>query len=190
MHNLPHPTLQQLHQVRRLRFCPQQRGAVLIISLIMLLVLSIIGVTGMRTTVLEEKMAGNMRDQNLAFQAAEAALRDGEGIVDSLVATSSFDGAAGRLGSADDDPDFFAASTWSDADSIAYSGTLDDVATQPRYILKYIGQIEGDSGPLDKGRGYGLRNTSTVNNFRVTARGTGASDTSQALLQAYFGKIM
>ena len=55
-----------------------QSGAVLIVSLIMLLLLTLIGVTAMQTTSLEEKMAGNLRDKNLAFQAAESALRAAE----------------------------------------------------------------------------------------------------------------
>ena len=52
-----------------------ESGAVLVVSLIMLLLLTLIGVTAMQTTSLEEKMAGNLRDKNLAFQAAESALR-------------------------------------------------------------------------------------------------------------------
>jgi len=167
----------------------QQRGAILIISLIMLLVLTVIGVTGMRTTMLEEKMAGNLRDKNLAFQAAEAALRDGEDLFESLVATSSFDGTDGRLGASDDDPDFFDSATWSTSDSIAYSETMADVAAQPRYIVKFIKEIEGDSGSL-KVSGYGNDRTSTVTNFRVTAKGTGKTETSTSILQAYYGKIM
>ncbi len=59
-----------------------QRGAILIIALIMLLLLTIIGLSSMRGTSLQESMAGNLRDSNLAFQAAEAALRQGEGMVD------------------------------------------------------------------------------------------------------------
>lgn len=59
-----------------------QRGATLIIALIMLLLLTIIGLSSMRGTSLQESMAGNMRDGNLAFQAAEAALRQGEGVMD------------------------------------------------------------------------------------------------------------
>jgi type IV pilus assembly protein PilX len=55
-----------------------QSGAVLIISLIMLLLLTLIGASSMQTSSLEEKMAGNLRDRNLAFQAAESALRDAE----------------------------------------------------------------------------------------------------------------
>lgn len=55
-----------------------ERGAVLLVSLIMLLLLTIIGVAAMRDTNLQERMAGNMRDRNLAFQAAEAGLRFAE----------------------------------------------------------------------------------------------------------------
>ncbi|MBN2700612.1 MAG: hypothetical protein JXR29_04080 [Methylothermaceae bacterium] len=60
------------------RFSSNQRGAALVISLLMLLVMTVIGVAAMQTNLLEEKMAGNFRDMNLAFQAAEAALRDAE----------------------------------------------------------------------------------------------------------------
>ncbi len=52
----------------------QQSGVVLVISLVMLLLLTLIGLTGMQTTTLEEKMAGNKRNHNIAFQAAESAL--------------------------------------------------------------------------------------------------------------------
>lgn len=55
-----------------------QRGAVLIVALIMLLLLTIIGLSGMRGTTLQENMTSNMREGNLSFQAAEAALRRGE----------------------------------------------------------------------------------------------------------------
>lgn len=60
-------------------FAPKkQAGAVLIISLIILLVITLMGLAGMQTTSLQEKMASNMRDQNIAFQAAESVLRDAE----------------------------------------------------------------------------------------------------------------
>lgn len=50
----------------------------MIIGLVMLLLLTIIMLAAMRVTSLEEKMAGNLRNQNIAFQAAESALREGE----------------------------------------------------------------------------------------------------------------
>jgi type IV pilus assembly protein PilX len=49
------------------------------VALIILLLMTIIGTVAMRSTTLEERMAGNTRDMNLAFQAGEAALRAGEG---------------------------------------------------------------------------------------------------------------
>ncbi|HPF28453.1 MAG TPA: PilX N-terminal domain-containing pilus assembly protein, partial [Steroidobacteraceae bacterium] len=58
-----------------------QRGAILVTSLLLLLVLTIIGLTAMRMTSLQERMAGSTRDLNLAFQGAEAALRDGETLI-------------------------------------------------------------------------------------------------------------
>ena len=56
----------------------KQTGAVLIVSLLMLTVMTMIGVTAMQSNLLQEKMAGNFRDMNVAFQAAEVALRDAE----------------------------------------------------------------------------------------------------------------
>lgn len=56
----------------------RQRGAALIISLIILVVMTIIGTTAIQTTTLEERMVSNMRDRSLAFQMAEMALRDAE----------------------------------------------------------------------------------------------------------------
>lgn len=59
----------------------RQQGAILIIALIMLLLLTIIGLTSIRGTSLQESMSGNLRDNNISLQAAEAALRKGEAIV-------------------------------------------------------------------------------------------------------------
>lgn len=56
----------------------RQRGAILVIALIMLLLLTIIGLASMRGTSLQESMSGNLRDSNISLQAAEAALRKGE----------------------------------------------------------------------------------------------------------------
>lgn len=62
---------------RRLDPCGQ-RGAVLIVALLMLLVITLLGLAGARTVSLEEAMAGNSYDRNLALQAVETALREAE----------------------------------------------------------------------------------------------------------------
>ncbi|MCK7576251.1 MAG: PilX N-terminal domain-containing pilus assembly protein [Chromatiales bacterium] len=55
-----------------------QQGTILVIAIVMLLPLTLIGVAAMRGTLLEERMAGNMKEQYRSFQIAELALRQGE----------------------------------------------------------------------------------------------------------------
>jgi type IV pilus assembly protein PilX len=55
-----------------------QRGMALIVSLILLLSLTILGLAAMQNTSLEERMAGSVRAENIALQGAEAGLRAGE----------------------------------------------------------------------------------------------------------------
>ncbi|HEY5604647.1 MAG TPA: pilus assembly PilX N-terminal domain-containing protein [Gammaproteobacteria bacterium] len=52
----------------------QQHGSVLVISLLILLVLTIIGVTALNSTVMEEKMASNFQTGHIAYQAAESSV--------------------------------------------------------------------------------------------------------------------
>lgn len=56
----------------------QQRGAVLVVSLLLLMVITILALGASQTTRLEERIAGSQRNYDLAFQSAEAALRAGE----------------------------------------------------------------------------------------------------------------
>lgn len=55
-----------------------QTGVALPIVMILLIVIAVLATSGMRDTAMQERMAGNMRDREAAFQAAEAALREGE----------------------------------------------------------------------------------------------------------------
>ena len=56
----------------------RERGSILIVSLGLLAILTLIGLSGANTTTLEERMSGNFRDQQVAFQSAEAVLADAE----------------------------------------------------------------------------------------------------------------
>jgi len=55
-----------------------QEGIALVIALIFLLLLTIIGVTAMNNATVQERMAGNARDRNVAFQVTERTLREAE----------------------------------------------------------------------------------------------------------------
>jgi len=171
----------QLTAVRR------QHGAVLIITLLVLVVLTMIGVTSMRENILEENMSGNMRDQTLAFQAAEAALRDAEHFLDGIVSTAAFDGTGGLYGETNAEPDYFSDNSWSTANSLVFSGTIAGVNNQPRYIVKYLGETVSGSTQLNMG-GYGAASGATLKQFRITARGTGGSDNAQVTLQSHYAR--
>ena len=69
-----------------------QRGAVLIVALLFLVILTMLGVTAMTGTTMEQRMAGNTRDLAVALQAAEAAMRDARRDINGLY----LNGATGR----------------------------------------------------------------------------------------------
>ncbi len=60
----------------------RQQGAVLIVALIFLVILTMLGVTAMTGTTMETRMANNARDVGIATHAAEAAIRDAEMDID------------------------------------------------------------------------------------------------------------
>jgi type IV pilus assembly protein PilX len=171
----------------------QQSGAVLAIGLIMLLLLTLIGVTGTQVTGLEEKMAGNSRDQNLAFQSAEAALRAGEAKIETLWnagngsiqqfcnAAAAGNGLFSSVavcpgGVVKAAPDPAAADTWTNnAKSISCLANIcPPVTTQPRYFITYAGAY--NAGP-----------PVVPISFMITARGTGGQDNTQVILRSYYG---
>lgn len=54
--------------------CPPMaaRGTALVMSLVILVILTILGITAMGTSTLEERMAGSMQEATRAFEAAES----------------------------------------------------------------------------------------------------------------------
>ena len=83
--------------MKRMKLNRNQQGATLIVGLIFLVALTLLGVMAMKSTLLQERMAGGSRDHSLAFQAAEAALRDAKRDILSLRAdgTTCTPGSAG-----------------------------------------------------------------------------------------------
>ncbi len=167
----------------------RQYGSVLIVSLLMLLVLTLIGITAMSTSTLEEKMAGNSRDQNLAFQAAEAALRDAEAYVESIAAVAAFNGAGGLYNVTTAlAPNIYSDATWTGGAPIAYRGSaIPGVNTQPRYIVEFVSTTGNTNPELESC--YGCSSgAGVITNVRITARGTGGSDAATVILQEYYSK--
>ena len=165
-----------------------QRGAVLIASLLILLVLTLLAISAMRTSVLEERMAGNLRDRHLAFEAAESALRDGEAWLGAQVETPvvSADGTTGVWTAAAPDPvteetrDWWAeadAAWW--ADNGTAVGGLAGLADDPDYLVEELTFV-----PDSLVRGYSAPGGERF--YQITARGVGMTPTARVLVQSTF----
>lgn len=157
---------------------PYQRGSALIISLVFLLLLTMIGITSIQDSTLQERMAGNERDRNLAFQAAEASLREGEAYLreESQVFTAS--GTGGLLspdytGSKPTDPAY----PWASRSRV--SSSLTGLSTAPRYAVEWL--ITEACQP-DEIVCVG------ANSYRITARAVGGSTDAVVLLQATYSR--
>ncbi len=186
----------------------KQQGAILVISLLILAVITIVSITGMRTATTGEKLASNVRDRNVAFQSAEHGLSVAEtrfsqttpGGALLFTNISVFNGLNGLLGTSDNEPNYFTIN-WTNANSQSTNG-LDRIATEsnssataatnwiaPRYIIKHIGnddQCKG-SNPITKDGGYGEQDLSCeVDLFKIVSRSQGLSPNSVVFLQSYF----
>ena len=123
----------------------KQQGTVLVLSLIILSVLTLVAVTGMKTSINEEKMSGNIRDRELALQAAESAMRDGTNTVDAFTAKADLTGTDGLLDILDVEEQYLEKDTWTtaanytDAPYLGGSGNLADVPKGVRGIGSNIG---------------------------------------------------
>jgi type IV pilus assembly protein PilX len=66
----------QMHNVEGIRSARGQRGAALVVGLLLLVVLTLLAISGMTTATLELQMAGNEQYQERAFQAADAGIEE------------------------------------------------------------------------------------------------------------------
>jgi type IV pilus assembly protein PilX len=138
--------------------------------------LTILSMALMKTTRLEEKMAGATRDMNLSFQAAETALRAAEIFIASQTDESLFDSLVVANGiysqTKDEPPNLFTPLVWTDTNSKEIKWALQGVTSKPRYMIKKLKKIGC---------------TPTV--FRVTARGTGGTNNRTTLLRSHYAKV-
>lgn len=156
-----------------------QRGAVLIVSLVFLLVLTILGVTGIRTTVLQETMAGGFKDEQLALQGAEAALRHGEYILldDTGFAALTFDGSDGLHVANPSVVPF-------EATKYGIEVPLDEIPGLAAQPTLYIEELPEFPQP-NRGRVLGFQQQiPMVRFYRVTAKGVGLNPNTEVILQS------
>ncbi len=73
-----------------------QEGISILVALVMLIVLTLLGVSSMNSAIIELKMAGSMQQQGIAMNRAEELLRVGEDAIDAIITNpTAFDFATG-----------------------------------------------------------------------------------------------
>lgn len=141
-------------------FCSQQ-GVALVVGLIFLLLMTVIGVSSIQTTTLDERMAGNANDRNIAFQAAESGLRRAEALIDKSTNKYDFQDQFVRS----DTPGIYDSWTINLLDRIHSAGNDLNVSEPPAYVIQCL---------HDCASGW----------YRVTARAQGITSTSVVILES------
>lgn len=176
--------------LRPIRLRRKEQGTVLVVALVILLVITLLSIGNMRSSVLEEKMAGNTNDRNVAFQAGESALREAELFLEGIVSLGNFQDQGGLFSRTGIEPGFYAVDTWTDANNHVVATT--DLATyeQPQYFIKNMTTVPGATGALNMS-GYGdNKGSGDVTIFRITVRATGTSaDSAEVILRTQYGRI-
>ena len=175
----------------------KQKGVTLFIGLIFLIMLSLLGLNAAQMSTLEERMSGDLRTRDLAFQAAEAALKHVEQnlatgqTVRALIpvppnTTSGTVAAAGLRAinvclpnsavywNGTGAPDCNGTNqqyAWSTTTARTPTHTLNQVASQPMYVVERL----PDDGSTEK--------------YRATARGVGGDSDAVVILQAMFSYV-
>ncbi|MGJ8663783.1 MAG: pilus assembly PilX family protein [Marinicella sp.] len=73
----------------------KQQGAALAVGLILLVIITLMGYTGMKGTMLQEKMAAGIHNRSLASSGSNSALREGETFLYNLVRDTNGVGVEG-----------------------------------------------------------------------------------------------
>lgn len=175
-----------------LRAQPKQTGAVLFIGLLMLVVISLIAVSSMQSSNLQELMAANELDQMTAFEAAESAIREAETRLRSgefSLADFDNDTSDGRF-------ELMYDQVWNEIDWNTEAMVADDIEgvnAAPRFVIQYLGDMSSNDLSVNVNIDNAYNQTSRgatgtiAQLFRITARGTGRSDSSVAVIESVFG---
>lgn len=166
-----------------------EKGAVLITGLILLLVLTLLGVAALQGTTLQERMAGNLEQQDLAFQAAEAGLRDAEAFLNNTVVLPAFNNNGGYYQPAA----VGSAPRWQTVDWNAAPGNYltyqaGDLGNPPpyplpRYIIEFMAEVDISGSDSLK---FAPAADDTPGIFRISSRGVSPNGRSTVILQSTF----
>ena len=178
----------------------KSQGSVLLVTLVLLMIMTLAGVTTIRLTSLEEKMSGNYLNQQMAFRAAEAALLEAENHIAAtrfMLAEFKADCSGGYCftgSGAGDSASCTSGNTshwqqdaiWSNAGAHRTTTiVIDGIPARAKYIIEfrcYVPKvIEGPLPDPTSSSDWALY-------FRITALASGGSEEARVMLQSTYKK--
>jgi len=156
----------------------EQRGAVLIVCLVVLAIVSLLSLNSMRMSLLEQVFANNTQFQASALAVAETGVVSGERrIIQSFPGVPTFD--------------------WSTdaSDGLYYSGEIADISTiwsastgyesgddGSRYVIEYLGPYTTEGASVTIGAGSGTNRRFL---YRVTGMGSSGAGGTRLVQSIY-----
>lgn len=168
----------------------RQQGVALVVALVLLVLVTLVGLAAIRGTTMQQKMASNLYDREIAFQSTEAALRAAAAAIltnSAVIARNC--GAGGVLCQGDpftDTANPVAASAIITVPQGTGSGqySADTVAAgQPQYIIENMGDWPDPNLNVGYNQSanaaqYGAQGTATsAIYYRITARSSNPTNT-------------
>lgn len=170
-------------------------------ALMFLLVLAVLGVAALNSTLMQEKMVANAKDTNLAFQAAEAGLRDAEADIVKNISSGTVFSSTCTNGLCTPpstwtppySQDISKLVDWTSSGSpLPYRvyGThtsapaLPDVAAQPQYVIEKLSSL---AAPPGSSVGIGITAPKSGGSaYRLTVLATGIRPETRIILQSTY----
>lgn len=152
------------------------RGSTLMVSLMILIVLTLLVLASIRGSTLLERLVGNSRQLDQAFQTAEAALRQGE----SLLAQPNLPNVVNTAGwyhyAAKPAPDWTLPASWDAAGNSKIAYSIDGASAQ--FAIEELPAVPDPGGGLNP-----TEQAQEGSVYRISARGYGARGDTFVILQ-------
>ncbi len=175
------------------RMRDKQNGAALILSLLLLLILTLLALSSMQGSVMQQRMVSGLTGGIQSLEIAESGLRDAEEALDSMdIPTvfnipAIFDGTNGLYGT-DDDPPGPLSYDWANSTNVRNADAVGGVT--PRYFIQHLGDAVTEAQLDDIAIGSaGSQNggsTAEAQAFRIVVWTGGESGEAQRVLEAHY----
>jgi len=162
-------------------YTPRQRGSVLIVGMLLLLMLTLIGLVTATETRTDSRVTSNTLDRAIAFQAAEAALREGEALLQVPNPAQQLRDAAGFYD--ETEAPVIDYRSWNDSNSYRAQADLPGLAAAPRFVIDQLNLTATRTGELTTGVVYHVTDEHL---YRVTAASVGRGQQTLVVLQTTY----